>query len=51
MVLLARAAGLRLLGLFLLFVPAFLFFSVAPGTDFPNVAGYGGGEWDLQTLW
>lgn len=38
-VLLARAAGLRLLGLFLLFVPALRLFSVVPGTDFPKVAG------------
>lgn len=41
-VLLEGMAGLRLLGLFLLFVPAWRLFSVAPGTDFPEVAGVAG---------
>lgn len=50
MVLLARAAGLRLLGLFVLFVH-FDFFSKAPSANFPAVAECGGGKWDPQNHW
>ena len=41
MVLLAGTAGLRLLGLLLLFVPAFLFFSTASRADFSKAARCG----------
>lgn len=51
MVLLARTAGLRLLGLLLFFVPAFKFFSTASRADFFKAARCGDGKWYPQNHW